>query len=111
MKKIVISISIIALLFIGIAVGFRIQPIEAEKQNKTPDQLFASTGNYVKDNYNVFLSGLDYKAEIPEDKVVSWVNGLPISNNELQFRYGLNMSSGLGSQDINEVKKTLIREK
>ncbi|OPX86643.1 MAG: hypothetical protein A4E52_01497 [Pelotomaculum sp. PtaB.Bin013] len=107
------SIIIIAtLLFMAITTGFCIQSGDTKEQkHRTLDEVINATGQFVQKEHQLFLSGLDYTAQVNDKKVAFWVNGLPVSNEELQFRFGLYVSSGTGPQTIDEAKKVFIREK
>lgn len=109
MKRLVTFFAVL-IAFVVIIYAYGIDSLIA-KQQKTLDDVITSAGQFVRNERQLFLSGLDYKEELTEDKVVIWVNGLPISNNELQMRFRLQKASGLGTQTIKEVKNELIREK
>ncbi|MEW6573730.1 MAG: SurA N-terminal domain-containing protein [Bacillota bacterium] len=108
MKRIA-AISVVILSLIVIA-GIVIQ-LGVVKNHKTLDEIITAAGKFVRDEHELFISGLDYTVEVPGEKVVLWVNGLPISNNELQTRLSLHKASGTGTQTIEEIEKILVEEK
>ncbi|MDD3894883.1 MAG: SurA N-terminal domain-containing protein [Syntrophomonadaceae bacterium] len=111
MKKISI-IFIVMLAIVTITTGFSIQSVVAkEQEQRTLDEVITAVGQFVKKEHQLFLSGLDYKAQVTDENIAFWVNGLPISNDELQLRLGLYVSSGTGPQAKDEVNKVIVREK
>ena len=110
-KRIIVVASILCLLVVTVITGLGTNKISAaDNTNSGLYEVISSVGVFIKANTDM-LSGMELTTSIPDKEVVCWVNGLPISSNELQFRYGLHTSSGLSTQDINEVKNIIIREK
>lgn len=100
------------LAIVTITTGFSIQSVVAkEQEQRTLDEVITAVGQFVKKEHQLFLSGLDYKAQVTDENIAFWVNGLPISNDELQLRLGLYVSSGTGPQAKDEVNKVIVREK
>lgn len=105
-----VSIIIVMVLIFGFAIGFSNSQGNA-KEAKNFDSKMIDVGKHVKNEHKLFLDGLNSIHAVPTGKTICWVNGLPISNDELQMRLLLNQSSGTGPQTLEETQKRLIREK
>jgi len=81
------------------------------KEQKSLGEVLENIGQFVCSKPQLLRDGLNLSKQVPPEKVVAWVNGLPISYDELQFRLGLNKSSDLGPQTLNGVFKEIVREK
>lgn len=109
-KRFIFIISIALVSLIALGAGILINQVTA-KERKSLETVLEDVGQFIRSNSELFLDGLNLTKQIPSEEVVAWVNGLPISYNELKFRLGLNTSSGLGPQTLNGVFKLLVREK
>lgn len=115
-RKSIIIITI--LLFATIFTGYHIQSgstteLGDNKENnaKILDKTINATGQFVQNNHPLFLSALDRTVKKKDENVAFLVDGISVSSEELQFRFGLCVSSGIGPQTIDGVKEVLIREK
>lgn len=81
------------------------------QQQKNLDQVMAGIGQFVRSHHEVFANGLKMPSDVPSEKAVAWINGLPISYEELQLRWELDRQAGLGSQKPEDTLKKLVREK
>ena len=104
------ALTVVMLLILGFMVGFGSSQSDA-KDNSEFETTINNVGTFISSNKNLFLKGLDISSEKSSENVVCWVNGVPVSNDELQVRLKLNQLSGKGPQTIDDVKKRLIREK
>lgn len=114
MKSIIIAS---AVLFAVVIAGYYIQH-GSDKELETSleaandlDKVINETGQFVQNNRSLFLAALDRDREIKDEDVAFWVNDLPVSNEELRFRFGLWIASGAEPQTIDPVKDILVREK
>lgn len=72
------------------------------------DDIVVAMGDYVKDNRQLFLSAIDYKSDVANKEIAFWVDGLPVTKDEINFRLGLSAVSGSGSRTMEEMKKVFI---
>lgn len=106
-----LSLAFLAPLIVVALLGFQQQRGVAREEQRF-EEIMATVGEFVRSNRQVFLEGLQLPtADLPADKVVATVNGLPISVAELEMRFGLHKASGLGPQSLKEVFEALVREK
>jgi hypothetical protein len=109
-RKFTLIISIVLGLLIVVGGGILLKQVTAKEQ-KSLREVLENVGLFVRSKPQSLRDGLNLSKQVPPEKVVAWVDDLPISYDELQFRLGLCKSSGLGPQTLNGVFKEIVEEK
>ena len=81
-----------------------IQPTE-ERDVK---EVISSTGQFFRENREMCLHGLSISRDIPEERISFYVNGVPVSHDEVMMSLGIELAGG-ANRTLEEVKERLTK--
>lgn len=112
-RKTGLWLKLLAIFFVGIFSIYTINTITYAQGQKTINGFFQPIGEFIKKNPELLIDltkNLNIE-EVESDEIVAWINALPITIGELEFRKGLNQNAGMRNQSYSEVFNVLAEEK
>jgi hypothetical protein len=76
------------------------------KEERDLEAVIASTGLFFKENREMLMNGLSISRDIPEERISFYVNGVPVSHDEMMMSLGVALAGGI-DRTIEEVKERL----
>ncbi|PRR70660.1 hypothetical protein [Neomoorella humiferrea] len=112
-KKTGVLLTVLSIVLIGIFSINAINSVTYAQGQKTIEEFFQPIGEFIQSNPDLLrdLNKTLETAEVSPDETVAWVNELPITIGELEFRRGLNQKANKRYQSYTEVFNVLVEEK
>ncbi len=76
------------------------------KEERDLEAVIANTGQFFKENREMFLNGLSISRDIPDERISFYVNDVPVSHDEVMMSLGVDLAGGVGTT-LEEVKERL----
>ncbi len=104
MKRMIPGLVIVCLviLFLFIQDNASVQ----SKEERDLKAVIASTGQFFKENREMFMNGLSISRDIPEERISFYVNDIPVSHDEMMMSLGVALAGGVDTT-LEEVKERL----
>lgn len=97
---------IILCLVAFVALGNQSLDTPQSSEDKDLEAIIVSTGEFFKENREMFLNGLSISRDIPDERISFYVNDVPVSHDEVMMSLGVALAGGVDTT-IEDVKERL----